>query len=76
MLSFLPTISLEVCVGMNGVVFLGIKELSVKFLFLMAPEVYCSDNVTHPGPICGVLLLPTDAAELLKGIKVKDPQHS
>lgn len=55
--------------------FLGIKELSIKFLFLMEPEVHCSDNVTHLGQVCEVLLLPTNAATLLKGIKVKDPQH-
>lgn len=50
-----------VCVGTNRVVFLGIKVLSIKSLFLMQPEVCCSDSGTHSGPVCEVLLLHTNA---------------
>lgn len=72
---FSPQHVLGVCVGMNGVVYFEIKELSIKFLFLVEPEVHCSDNVTHSGPVCEVLLLPSDAAELLKKVKGIDSQH-
>lgn len=43
-------------------------------LFLMEREVRCSDSGTHSDPVCEMLLLPTNASQSCKGVKVKDPQ--